>query len=136
MGSSSMSRSWLYQTMVNDSTLMALLPGGVHQTTAIKASPEEKPFVIYRTIAHRPGNRGDDLDVNRIENFLVFVHDVDGDYLKIDAILLRLKALFVNAKDVEAKVGCVSWLEDSEDFRDEDMGTILRYSRLSIRYLP
>jgi hypothetical protein len=122
--------------MVNDPTLSALLPGGVHQTTSIDRTPTQKPFIIYRVIAHRPDHRGDDQDILRSENFLVFVHDVPGDYLKIDNILRQLKLLYINAKDVNAGVGCVSWLEDSEDFRDEDMGTIMKYGRYSIRYIP
>lgn len=130
-----MNRSWVYGRMTGDATLMALLPGGVHSTTKIRETPHEKPFIMYRVIAHRPESRGDDRDLTNNENFLLFVHDVPGDYLKIDAILARLKELFQNAKDEAAGVSRGTWLEDSEDFRDEDMGTIMRYARFQVRYL-
>lgn len=130
-----MNRAWFYQRMTADATLMALVPGGIHQTTKVRETPHQKPYLMYRTIAHRPSDRGDDRDIANIENYLVFVHDVPGDYLKIDAILARLKYIFVDAKDQAAGISRVFWLEDSEDFRDEDMGTILRYARFSVRYL-
>ena len=114
---------------------MADLPGGVHQSTSLQKAPEQKPFIMYRSIAHRPRNRGDDGDITRDESFLVFVHDVPGDYLKIDSVLDQLRGLFVNAKDESEGVARCTWLEDSEDFRDEDMGTILKYARINIRYL-
>lgn len=131
-----MNRTWFYQRMFTSPALTPLLPGGIHETTAIERTPHLKPFIIYRVIAHRPENRGDDQDVTRTENFLVFVHDVPGDYLRIDTLLRELKLLFVNAKDTAAGVSRVTWLEDSEDFRDEDMGTIMKYARFSVRYLP
>lgn len=131
-----MPRAWLYGKITSDSGTTALIPGGMHASTSLDKTPAEKPFIMYRLIAHRPGSRGDDLDITRDENYLLFVHDVPGDYLKIDAILEQLKTLLVNAKDVEAGVARVTWLEDSEDFRDEDMGTILRYARVQVRYRP
>lgn len=122
--------------MNTSAPLLAAAPGGIHSSTALQVTPELKPFLMYRSIAHRPGSRGDDNDVTRDETFLVFVHDVPGDYLQIDAILEQLKTLFQNVKDITAGVAGCTWLEDSEDFRDEDMGTILKYARIRVRYLP
>jgi hypothetical protein len=131
-----MNRAWFYQQMTGNGPLMADLTGGIHQSTKLDKAPEHKPFIMYRSIAHRPRSRGDDEDITRDEVFLVFVHDVPGDYLKIDDILGQLKAIFNNAKDTEAGIARCTWLEDSEDFRDEDMGTIMKYARFNVRYLP
>lgn len=131
-----MNRTWFYSRMMGNAALLTDLPGGIHQSTALAKAPVLKPFAMYRSIADRPGDRGDDVDLTLLETFLVFVHDVPGDYLKIDEVLTKLRDLFVNAKDKSAGVSRCTWLENSEDFRDEDMGTILRYARVSIRYLP
>lgn len=129
-------RVWVHQRMTTNAPFMALIPGGAASTTAQEVTPDSKPFIIHRSLAHRPSTRGDDNDITRAESFLIFVHDVPGDYLKIDNIIKELKTLFNNAKDEASGIARCTWVEDSEDFRDEDMGTILRYSRFQIRYLP
>jgi len=131
-----MPRAWFYQEMANDVAFMADVPGGVHGSTSLQKAPEQKPFIMYRAIAHRPRNRGDDEDVTREETFLLFVHDVPGSYMKIDDLLAQLRTKYVNRKDTANGVARCFWVEDSEDFRDEDMGTILRYARITVRYLP
>lgn len=131
-----MSRAWFYEQMADDAGFMALAPGGVHASTKLQKAPELKPFLMYRAIAHRPRNRGDDEDVTREETFLLFVHDVPGSYVKIDNILEVLRTKYVNRKDTDNGISRCFWVEDSEDFRDEDMGTILRYARITVRYLP
>lgn len=131
-----MSRAWFYDQMADDAGFMALAPGGVHASTKLQEAPELKPFLMYRAIAHRPRNRGDDADITREETFLLFVHDVPGSYVKIDALLEALRTKYVNRKDTDNGISRCFWVEDSEDFRDEDMGTILRYARITVRYLP
>ena len=131
-----MPRAWLYSQITGDASTLAMIPGGMHASTSLEKTPELKPFIMFRLSAHRPGNRGDDVDVDRLESYQLFVHDVPGDYLQIDSIIKRLKDLLVNVKDPAAGISRVIWLEDSEDFRDEDMGTILRYARIQIRYRP
>jgi hypothetical protein len=130
-----MNRTWLYQTVTNDVGLMAQLPGGVHASTALQKTPELKPFLMYRSLAHVPGYRGDGVNLTQQETFYLFVHDEPGDYLQIEGILNALRALFTNRKDTLAGVACCTWLEDSEDWRDEDMGTIMKASRIQVRYL-
>lgn len=129
-------RVWLHQTLLGDATLVGMVPGGFASTTHQEVTPALKPFLIHRVLAHRPATRGDDDDITRAESFLLFVHDVPGDYMKIDDILARMKVLLQNYKNAEQGIARVTWIEDSEDFRDEDMGTILRYSRYQVRYQP
>lgn len=131
-----MPRAWVFSQLTGTGLPSADVPGGVHASTSLAKTPELKPFLMYRSVAHRPGDRGDDADINRNETYLVFVHDVPGSYVKIDAILAKLKLVFNNTKDGAAGVGRSLWVEDSEDFRDEDMGTIMRYARITVRYLP
>jgi hypothetical protein len=128
-----MTRSWVYGRMNNDATLTALIPGGVHASTSLDKTPASKPFIMYRVIAHVPDMRGDDTRQTESESFLIFAHSAPGDYLAIDAILARLKVLFDNVVDQANNIVRSTWIETSEDFRDEDMGTILKYCRIQVK---
>lgn len=129
-----MTRTWAYQRMANDATLMALLPGGVHQTTAVEHTPHEKPYIIYRQTSDTSRFRGDDGDQSRTNGYMLFAHDVPGDFLKIDAIMDRLKVLFQDIVDqANGVIRCV-WVETSDDIRDDDMGTILKFGRIWVTY--
>ena len=120
--------------MINDSALVAMLPGGIHQTTAVEHTPAEKPYIIYRQTSDVQYFRGDGRDNNRRKGYMIFVHDVPGDYLAIDDIIERLKDLFQDVVDQANGVTESLWLETSEDLRDDDMGTILKFGRSQITY--
>lgn len=127
-----MSRTWVYSTMVDDATLTALIPGGVHASTAVTKTPTSKPFIMYRVLSDRPELRGDDAAQVDELHYQLFVHDVPGDYLIIDTIVARLRELFEDVSDGANSIARVRWVETSEDFRDEDMGTIMRYCRIRV----
>jgi hypothetical protein len=119
--------------MSGDMTLMALLPGGVHLSTSIDKTPENKPYIMYRQAADRPDLRGDDSDQAESTTWLIFAHDVPGSYSRIDAIQARIKELFRETKDPDEGIIRCHWLESSDDFRDDEMGTITRYCRVQVK---
>lgn len=129
-----MKRVWLYQSMVNDAILMALVPGLVHQTTSLDATPVLKPYVMYRQTSDVEVLRGDDGTPVRRVGYMIFVHDVPGDYMGIDEVLQELKTLFDGTLDQANGVIRSRWLETSEDHRDEDMGTIMKFARVEVTY--
>lgn len=128
-----MPRTWFYQKLMANPTLVTGLPGGVHQTTALMKAPDQRPFAVYRIVANRPELRGDDDDKVLYDTYLVFLHDNPGSYDKIDNLLFEIRQMFRNFTS-DSQVMSATWLEDSEDFRDEDMGTILRYFRIRFCY--
>lgn len=132
-----MKREWVYQRAQDDVTLAGLVGDRIYAATSLREDDATrsltKPFIVYRVWGSRPELRGDDSDKKRREVFQLFVHDEPGDYGKIDDILTRLYELFADVRDQEA--GIISeWLEMSEDFRDDDMHTIMRYCRIHIKY--
>lgn len=129
-----MHRTWVYQRMVNHAPLMLLVPGGIYQTTAVEHTPHFKPFIIYRSTSDVPFMRGDSRDQIRRSGYMLFAHDVPGDYLAIDAIIEELKVLFQDTNDQANGVIESLWLETSDDIRDDDMGTILRFGRVQITH--
>ena len=131
-----MSRTWVYQTLAGDTSLMAMAPGGLHASTSIDRTPAQKPFIMYRSVANIPDLRGDDGDQTSSETFLIFVHDAPGDYLQIDTAIARIKQLLGGTYDQASGIIRSIWLETSDDFRDEDMGTITKYCRIQVKYKP
>lgn len=132
-----MNRTWFYQRMVNDVSLNTDIGGRIYQDTSIREDESTrqlvKPFIVYRVWGLRPEFRGDDSDQHAREVFQVFAHDIPGDYLRIDRILSKLHTLFADVRDQDT--GAISeWLEMSEDFRDSDMHTIMRYCRIQVKY--
>jgi hypothetical protein len=129
-----MTRIWVYQRMVTNAPLVASLPGGIHQTTSILVAPHEKPFIIYRQTSDNELMRGDDGDTCRSAGYQLFVHDVAGDYLQIDSIMLGLQVLFKDTIDQPNRIIRSRWIETSDDWRDDDMGTIMKYGRIQVNY--
>jgi len=120
--------------MIGHAPLVALVPGGVHQTTSVEHTPHLKPYLIYRQTSDTSTMRGDDVEQFRTLGYMIFAHDVPGDYLKIDAILEVLRTLFQDIVDQANGVVKSLWLETSDDDRDDDMGTILKFARIQVTY--
>ena len=131
-----MNRTWAYTQVQNSAAITADVADRVFQDTSLREDEATRgitrPFIVYRVWGLRPEFRGDDSDVKRREVFQWFVHDEPGDYTRIDRILENLYTLFADTRDQDA--GVISeWLEMSEDFRDDDMNTIMRYCRTQIK---
>lgn len=132
-----MNREWVYQRVQADAAITADVDDRVFPATRIREDESTrslvKPLIVYRVWGLRPEFRGDDGDIAPREVFQFFVHDTPGDYLKIDRILTNLHTLFADVRDQSQ--GIISeWLEMSEDFRDNDMHTIMRYCRIQVKY--
>jgi hypothetical protein len=106
----------------------------IYQSTSIDGAPRIKPFIMYRQTSDVQRFRGDDGDLVRSSGFMIFVHDEPGDYLRIDSVIDRLKVLFQDITDQPNRIIRSTWVETSDDLRDDDMGTILRYGRVQVLY--
>lgn len=129
-----MSRTWVYDQMMGHTAMNVIVGQRIYSTTSLQKAPSQKPFIMYRQLSNRPDMRGDDGSLVKDENWLIFVHDIPGDYLQIDQLLRYLRELFEDTYDQGNGIIRSMWLEDSEDFRDDDMGTILKYARISVKY--
>lgn len=127
------SRTWVYTQLQADATIATYVGDRVHESTSLQKAPGTKPFIMYRTTSDVSDMKGDDVSLTRNKTFLIFVHDIPGDYIKIDLVIDAIHALFENAVDQANNIIRATWLESSEDFRDEDMGTIMRYCRISVK---
>lgn len=127
-------RVWIYSQMTGHAPLTALVGSRIHASTSLKAAPHVKPFIFYRSTSDIPDFRGDDGDVTRTGGVMIFCHDNAGDYMRIDTMIEALKTLFQDTSDQSQNIIRCTWIETSEDYRDEDMGTIFRWARVQIKY--
>lgn len=130
-----MIRAWVYQRMMDDVALQALLAGGIHESTSMDKAPTLKPFIFYRNTSNVNLIRGDDADLKRRQGYMILVHDTPGTYIHIDDICDRLRILFSDIVDQDAGIRS-EFVEGSDDWRDEDMGTIMKYVRIQLNYQP
>lgn len=129
-----MTRVWVYQTMQNDPSLALEVGDRIHSSTSLKVAPHVKPFLMYRMTSDLPGLRGDDGKVTKTSNFMILAHDDPGDYMRIDRILGHVERLFNDVNDQPNGIIRATWFENSDDWRDEDMGTIMKYGRVEVKY--
>jgi hypothetical protein len=112
---------------------MALVGSRIYESSELQEVPI-KPYLMYKMFVTAPEMMGDDLSKVLTQGFQVFVHDVPGDFLRIDDIIQVLRNLFTNASDKAAGVVSVRWVDVSEDFRDSDMGTNTKFIRFRVLY--
>lgn len=122
-------RTWLFGQLDGSAALDAYVEDRIWQNTALEHVPEIKPFLVYRFGARTSPLRGDDTVAIWSQAIQVFAHDVPGDYVQIEEILRVVHTLLIPSTNPT-----VTWLEDSEDLRDDDFGTILKWSRYQLSY--
>lgn len=121
-------RSWLYNTLLNDGPLSAVVADRVIQGGGLRDANVTVPFIVYHL--------GNDTDENLAESgpaphrqfFQVYVHDDSGDYTRIDNIGYLVKNALRNGTD-RGDILTIRYLETSQDLSDETLNTIFRYLR-------
>lgn len=131
-------RVWLNQTLRGHMPLTDVVGTRIYPTTRIREDEStrelEKPFVVHRIAENRGVLRGNEVDLVKYADVQLFFHDTPGDYMQIDSLIEIVSGLFDQYNDPANNIVRVEWLENSDDFRDDDMGTIMRYSRYQVKY--
>jgi hypothetical protein len=123
-------RALIRQTLVNDAALAShgLMASAI--VSGVADSMQHRPFINLRFGDDNPG-----LGPITRRNLVVWVHDEPDDYTRIDAILLRVRAVLelLNGATVEGgNVMQIHWQTSSSDLADTDRGTILRTATYQI----
>lgn len=123
-------RPWIYQTLISDIALAALLPqSSIFGAGSIKSPPKVRPFLVIKMDPEIPGpfpgvGRG---------GATLWAHDEPGDYMRLDSLLSAARAALGCAEmplGQVAQVGAIGirWQGDSQDLSDSDFGTIVKTS--------
>ena len=109
------------------------------EDSSIEQLPATKPFATYRFGTLRPTLGGSDMEVGLVQAVYVQIHDLPGDYDRIDQWLvpwtMNLGADGYLPADLLSEhpyILSVSLDYLSEDFRNPDWGTIFRALRLYV----
>jgi hypothetical protein len=122
-------RELLYTALKDDAPFMALIPGGLTEFSAFTEAPKVKPFAVLKAepTQHAIVTRG----IGSTRPFTLWVHDVPGDYLKIDSALDQAEMVLEGIPHHGSFLEIVR-TDSSGDLADPEMGTILRYARFGV----
>ena len=112
-------RAWVYETLIADTDLLALVPAERILST-YEEVPADKPFIVIRFDA-TVRDVGDDQGV------VIWVHDEPLGYTRIDAVIQAIKNALVGPVAQPDAILC-DWAGDSGDLSDDAQGTVLRTS--------
>lgn len=97
-------------------------------------TPQARPFMILRWGSTDIGLNDRDTGVySNLRRLVVWVHDDPGDYGRIDQVLVRVRDILVTVTGaytgtIGQYIGQINWNGDSDDFKDDIVGTITRNS--------
>lgn len=128
-------RVWVYQTL-KLSGLWTAINERVYQTSMMTKVPEEPPYAYYRMGLSRPALHSD--HAASITPFQIIIHDVPGDYMRIEELLALAKVglTSIPALVPEPRLIQCTWLETSEDVPQDPMtGTIAKSARYNLAHI-
>jgi len=131
-------RSWQQAKLAGDATLVGMLGAGaasVVSVSSFESVPEAKPFVVHRLGLSVPELRDDNRTVTMTTPASYWIHDLPGDYLRIDGIANKIQEI-LELSTPDSLVIQANWQDTSEELRDPEMGTILRVVRFRLVHKP
>lgn len=123
-------RSWTHGRLTDVAAvdLHALIPAAnIFGAGSLEGSPAVKPFIMQRfgpkvrRIPEGPYSR----------TVSIWVHDVPGDYLRIESALGLIRPLLEGQVAEAGAISC-EWAGDSGDLADDGYGTITRYTSFTL----
>lgn len=132
-------RSFVFTLLTVDSTLNSL---GFTEDSVFTShdedTPQVRPFMILRWGNTDVGLNDWDTGVgSNLRRLTVWAHDNPGDYVRIDQCLSRVRDVLTSVHGaytgtIGKYVGQIDWNGDSDDLKDDIVGTITRNSSYTI----
>lgn len=128
-------RSFIFSLITADPILNGL--GFTEQNTFTshdEDTPQARPFIILRWGSTNVGLNDWDTGVgSNLRQLVVWVHDDPGDYVRIDQALDRVRTVLTLVRGTYTGttgkyIGQATWNGDSDDLKDDIVGTITRNS--------
>lgn len=127
-------RVWVYQTL-KLSGLWIGVEGRFYQTSMMTKVPDEPPYAYYRMGISRPALHSD--HSTALTPFQIFVHDVPGDYSRIETLLAQARTALTSVPALvpEPRLIQCTFLELSGDVpQDPTTGTIAKSARFNLAH--
>lgn len=128
-------RSYIFSLLTTDSVLnnLGFTVNNVF-TSHDEDTPQSRPFMILRWGSTDVGLNDWDISIgSNLRNLTVWVHDDPGDYGRIDQAVSRVRMALKSIHgaytgSIGQYIGQVNWNGDSDDLKDDIVGTITRNS--------
>ena len=132
-------RTFIYRTLVNNPGVTSLVGGAANPRVFAKktmtSAVEEMPFIVYKLGVESNLDIAEDERLVR-QYLQVWVHDVDSedhaDYMRIDEVLSAVKESLHLASSISDGVISSEFIETSQDFNDDTLNTLFKYSRFTL----
>lgn len=120
-------REWLFDSVGSITDISTLAPGGIYGAGSLKGNPPtERPFIVINSGTEVPELVDGDSPVSTSRVAGVYVHDQPGSYVRIDQILLLVRAELVGqVSTLPSAIACV-WIGDSGELADDVYGTLMK----------
>jgi hypothetical protein len=133
-------RTYIYDLVTQDTIMNAF--GVTRESSFLDHfvdTPMVRPMCVFRWQSVSPGIFSSQLSPVNRRVLTVWVHDDNkrGKYDRIDGALRRLRTLLTNVEAVNVGeqgewLSHVNWDGDSDDLRDDDKRSIMRYSTFTL----
>lgn len=127
-----MLREWVVSRLTEYAPLTAIMGDRLTLGSSLTEIPQVKPFAIYRVGLSVADLRGDGQTRVKTTPVQIFFHDEPGDYGKIDNMLRLARVILEGGNSREHGIIDCGWVEDSEDLRDDEFHTNLRWARYQV----
>lgn len=127
-----MLREWVVGRLTNYAPMTNLIGDRLTLGSSLTEIPGIKPFAIYRVGTSTADLRGDGTTRVMTTPIQLYFHDEPGDYGKIDNMLRFTRAVLEGGSSREHGIIACEWIEDSEDLRDDEFHTNLRWARYQV----
>lgn len=127
-------RSWLYNLLVSDPGLSAVIGGRVLQQGSILSAQQIKPYLVYH-FAHKvdEGMVDDVSGAAPSRQYVeIYIHVAQGDYGPIDDIADLIFTAMKSKAGAPANLIRAQYLETSQDLPDPLLQTFFRYMRYQL----
>lgn len=127
-------RTWIFDALGAIPDIETDAPGGIHQASSLDGSvPEQKPFILFRVGAKTSELEDDEVALALNSLVTIWVHGIPGDYDPIDKLLEKIRLQLSGSGN--SIISC-RFITESDDLRDPEMGTIMRYTRFQLIHTP
>jgi hypothetical protein len=123
-------RTYIRQALVNDAPLAALGVVAANIVSGDADSVRGRPMLNLQW-----GDTNAGMGPVYRRNLVIWVHDAQGSYDRIDAILRRIRTVLTGLVGGSTGVGSlvqIEWLTDSGDLRNDDRKTVLRTATYTV----
>jgi hypothetical protein len=127
------SRTWLYNTLISNPALSAVIADRVLQQGSVLSAQRVKPYLVLHFGNNTDEGMADEDNFRPNRQFVqIYIHVEQGDYAPIDDIMDLVDTALTNRLGRPDNIVHIQYLETSQDLQDDLLQTYFRYMRYQL----